>query len=459
MKNHSDEVTARRLELRTKSQRLEELMAVDAPDTAQQEELSQLPSELRDLTSQIDRLEALENAQMRLAVPVAAKDIASGSVSRVPAAQRAQHVEVKDNMPPGIEFARYALTLIAAKGNPDLAMQVAKARYPDQPRIQMLHKAAVAGATTTDATWAGPLVEAQTLVSEFVEFLRPMTIVGKFGQGGIPSLRRIPFNVRILGQTSGGSASWVGQAAPKPLTKFDFNAVTLNWAKIAAIAVFSEELARFSSPSAETYVRDGLTAAIVERLDTDFIDPDKALAANVSPASITNGVVPVTSAGTDADAVRADIQSLVSLFLAARIPMTAGVWIMPGSIALGLSLMRNAMGQKEFPDVNMKGGMLEGLPVITSDYAVVGSPATNLVALVSASDIFLSDDGGVSIDASREASLEMSDDPANESGTVVSMYQTNQVAVRAERYINWAKRRAAAAQYIADCQWGTGSPV
>ena len=42
-------------------------------------------------------------------------------------------------------------------------------------------------------------------------------IIGKFGTNGIPALRRVPFNVRILGQTSGGDAYWVGEGAPKPV--------------------------------------------------------------------------------------------------------------------------------------------------------------------------------------------------------------------------------------------------
>jgi hypothetical protein len=64
----------------------------------------------------------------------------------------------------------------------------------------------------------------------------------------------------------------------------------------------------------------------------------------------------------------------------------------------------------------------------------------------------------VSIDASREASLQMLDNPTVSSASgsplapvptsLVSMFQTNSVAIRAERYINWMKRRAAAAQYI-----------
>ena len=38
---------------------------------------------------------------------------------------------------------------------------------------------------------------------------------------------------------------------------------------------------------------------------------------------------------------------------------------------------------------------------------------------------------------------------------MVSMYQTNSVALRAERIISWAKARPSAVQGIANVQWGT----
>jgi hypothetical protein len=41
----------------------------------------------------------------------------------------------------------------------------------------------------------------------------------------------------------------------------------------------------------------------------------------------------------------------------------------------------------------------------------------------------------------------------------VSMYQTNSIAVRAERYINWLKARTTAVSFIDDANWGSiGSP-
>ena len=189
-------------------------------------------------------------------------------------------------------------------------------------------------------------------------------------------------------------------------------------------------------------------------MDTDFIDPAKAAVANVSPASITNGLTPATPSGVTGDAARADLQALrCSAFLVDNQNPTNAVLIMPNTLALSLSLMTNALGQPEFPGVTMRGGTLMGIPVIASQYAAMGSPVNNLVILANAAEIFLSDEGGVSIEASREASLEMSDTPTG-AGSVVSMYQTNQIALKAERFVNWQKRRATAVSYLDDVAWG-----
>jgi len=455
--NASEKVTQAKADLKAKTARLEDI-AKSGEDAALSDEVRDesrtLAGEVKALTDDIDRWEAIERAQAALAKPAAITSAGGGPMP-------VKHVTVEPvKLPPGMEFARYVITLMAARGNPVLALEIAKARYPDNPQIQMVHRAAVAGATTTDSAWLGALVTPTTLAAEFIEFLRPQTIIGKFGTGTIPSLRRVPFNVRILGQTSGATGAWVGQTVQKPLRKFGVAvAHTLNWAKVSAIMVFAEELARFSSPSAEMLIRDELVKALVERLDTDFVDPAKAIEANVSPASITNGLVALTPSGTDAAAVRADLAQLFQTFIDANNTPTQGVFITSNTVALALSLMMNALGQPEFPGITMTGGTLVGLPVIASQFAAVGSPVSNLLILANASDIFLSDDGGVAIDMSREATLEMSDDPANEVGTNVNMFQTNQIALRAERFINWAKRRTSAVAYLEDVAYAAGSPA
>jgi HK97 family phage major capsid protein len=347
------------------------------------------------------------------------------------------------------------------------AADVAKQWFPDSSSIHayFAQKAAVPAGTSTQAVFAGPLVYPTNLESEFIEFLRPQTIIGKFGTGGVPSLRRVPFNVRIPSQTSGGTGYWVGEGAPKPLTSFAFTSTTLGYTKVAAISVITQELARFSSPSAEMLVRDSLAAALIERIDRDFIDPAEAGSVGTQPASITNGLSALTSAGTSADNARTDVGVILKRYLEANQSVAGLVFIMPNALAMSLSLKVNSLGQAEFPSLGVNGGTLMGIPVITSQYAANESGAGNLVIAVNAPEVFLADDGQVTVDASQEASLQMSDAPTGSatSGTgasVVSMYQTNSIALRAERFINWAKRRSTAVVYMDDVNWGSiGSPA
>ena len=71
-------------------------------------------------------------------------------------------------------------------------------------------------------------------------------------------------------------------------------------------------------------------------------------------------------------------------------------------------------------------------------------------------EVFLADDGGVSIDISREASVQMDsapDNPALATTILISAFQHNLALIRAERYCNWLKRRAEAAQFISGAKY------
>lgn len=447
-------------------------------DAKEQEEFDTASDDVEAIDQELKDLRRLEKVQLKQAKPVVADpdepdDDGDDTVDpAVPGINRQAKsiVAIPKKLEKGIMFARFVKCLAANRGDASRAYNMSK-QYTDSPQVMNVLKAmrdgmdqvfktAVAGGTTTDGTWAGPLVQYTQFAGDFIEFLRPQTIVGKFGQGGIPALRAVPFNIHIRGQTSGGSGYWVGSGKPKPLTKYDFEDVYLGFAKVATIAVLTEELLRFSNPSAEVLVRDALAASLIERIDIDFVDPTKAAVSNVSPASITNGVTAIHSTGVTAADVRADIAAAMSVFIANNISPTTAVWIMPATIALRLSLLRNAFGQPEFPLITMNGGTLEGIPVITSEY-VPSVTAGALVILANASDIWLSDDGAVTIDASREASLQMLDNPTNSASdgtptTMVSMFQTDSVALRAERYINWQKRRANAVVTVDQVVWTGG---
>lgn len=459
MKSVQEQITAFEAKRAAAHARMEEIMSKSADeertlDDTEQTEYDELSGDVESIDKHLVRLRSLQKAQAATARPATGGDTDAGSRARSPIITLNQKPAV-----PGLNFARYVKCLAASHGNRMEALEIAKFRYPDLQDLHTVLKSAVAAGTTTDADWAASLFEYNTLASEFIDFLRPQTILGKFGVGGIPSLHTIPFNVRIQSQTTGGAGYWTGQGKGKGLTRFNFTAVNLGQYKVANIAVLTEELVRFSNPSADLLVRKALAAALIERLDTDFVDPGKSLSAGVSPASITNGVSPITSSGSDANGLRADMAAAMLQLSSANISLLSAVWITNSANALNIGLMRNALGQPEFPGMAITGGTLMGLPVIVSDY-VPNDTSGGLLILVAADEVFLADDGVVTIDASREASLEMeetpsqaSDVPTPSSTNMVSMWQTNSVALRAERHINWQKRRADAVAYVSGANY------
>lgn len=425
-------------------------------DASEKESFDSLAAEIDAIDAELIDLRKMEKININKAVPVLGdtQDIATQSRSGADVT-RVQVLPKK--LPPGIGFTRFVMATAMAKGNPMHAVEIFKSRerwMAETPQVLDILKAAVTAGSTSDTTFASPLVNYQILVEEFIEYLRPLTIIGR-----IVGLTRVPFKVKIGRQTGGATVNWVGEGAPKPLTSMAFDSVTLDFAKIAGIIVLNEELLRLGTPSAELLVRNDLAKAIVQFMDAQFVDPTKAAVANVSPASITNGVTPIAATGTTGAALRADMKTLLSQFLTNNMQVSDVVILMSQRLALGISLMTNSLGQGEFPGLSLNGGDLLKLPVITSEnIPSTGSSPTDgdPIIVVSAPDILLADDGQVTIDASREASLQMDtapDSPATASTVMVSLWQQNQIALRAERWVNWAKRRSTAVSYISNAKY------
>lgn len=458
MKTYAEQIADLEATREAKAKRMKEVVqkSIDegrSTDTAESEEFDNIEQEIKSLDADIKRLGVL--AKMDAATAKAIKpDNTNEDAARV-----VSSVQVKNTQKfePGVAFAQAAKCLALGSLEHRNATDIAKALYAGRDDViaateALVTKAAVPAATTTGATWAAPLVQVGGVYADFIEFLRPQSIIGRFGAGGVPALRRVPFRTPLVGQTSGGEGYWTGEGQAKPLTQFDLASTILEPLKIANIAVATMELIRDSSPSADVLIRDQLAAAITSRLDTDFINPAKAAVAGVSPASILNGVTAIPSTGTDAEGVRNDVRLLFNAFIAANNAPTSGVFIMAATTALALGLMMNPLGQSDFPGIGMNGGTFMGLPVIVSQYVPAGT-----VALVNASDIYLADEGGIELAMSTEASLQMDnapDNPTTATTVLVSLWQRNLVGFRAERTINWARRRPSAVAYLSGVAWG-----
>jgi HK97 family phage major capsid protein len=189
-------------------------------------------------------------------------------------------------------------------------------------------KTAVTAGSTSDTAWGGPLVNYRSSRTS------SSSSAPADDHRSHPGLTRVPFKVKIPRQTGGATVNWVGEGAPKPLTSLAFDSVTLDFAKIAGIIVINQELARLATPSAELLVRNDLAKAVVQFMDSQFVDPTKSATSGVSPASITNGVTPTIATGTTGAALRADMKTMLSAFLTANMQVSNVVLLMSQRVAL-----------------------------------------------------------------------------------------------------------------------------
>jgi HK97 family phage major capsid protein len=436
----------------------EEGRTLNAKET---EEYDGLQSDVMSIDEHLVRLRAHE--KMAVANAVSVNNNAASS-QQAATQTRTGIVTVKGpTIPPGTAFTRYAMALMGAvidkrRRSPlqiaesqnhwkDTTPQVAKVLGSNIDIPSIFNEAVAAGDTATSG-WASELADYTYMASEFIEFLRPQTILGK-----MTGLRNVPFNIRMPKQDAGSSVNWVGEGNPKPVSKLSFDTMTLRFAKAAGIVVITDELVRFSNPAAEALVRTDLANAIRQFLDEQFVNPSVTAVANVNPASITNGAPTQVASGTTADDLRNDIAAALQSMIAANLDPGDVAIVMRPTLAVQIMMMRNLLGQKEFPDIRPNGGTLEGFAVVTSN-----SVPSGVMVFVKQSEILLADDGGIAVDASREATILMDDGVSPATTTTVSLFQNNMVALRVERVINWERRRTEAVFYITSASYGSTSP-
>ena len=450
-KTIQDQLSAFAAKRQANTDRLSEIMTKSADegstlDESQREEYETLKAECSSIDEHMTRLKDYEQILIKNAAPVTKANVDNDGGVNV---RKGSIISVHSNLPKGTGFTRYAIALARSKGNLVQAVEIAK-QWTDSPEVLTCLKGGVAIGTTTDANWATELADYTYMASEFVELLRPATIVGR-----IQGLRRVPFMIRMPKAASGVSAGWVGQGAGKPVGKMDFDTVTLPQHKIACIVVLTEELVRFSNPAAEAVVRQDMIDAISQYMDQQFIDPTVTYSAGVRPAAITQGVSGTAFSGVTVANVLTDVAVMMNRLITGNISLKAGVWVMHPRTALFLSMMRTAQDVYAFPNITMTGGTFYGLPVVTSANMPIDTGNDTYIVLMDASEIYLADDGGVTLDVSREASLEMVDNPTGGGTAVslVSLWQNNLVGLRAERFITWKRRRDAAVALLEDISY------
>jgi HK97 family phage major capsid protein len=331
------------------------------------------------------------------------------------------------------------MAVAAGKGSLSDTLAYAKRWDAQTPQVSAYIKAIAGTSVVGSPAWGGELVNPNTMATEFVELLTPQTIIGR-----VPGFRNVPFNIPIITQTGGSTFTWVGEGASKGVGELAFTRTTIGYHKVAGIVVLTDELVRQSTPAAEEVVRRDMVEQCAKFLDEAFIQVAKTANTGVNPASITNGVTSPAASGTTLSDLQYDLNVALATFDTAGVSTDGLVIVTTPALARGISMLTNPLGQAPTGfNVSPTGGTLLGYPVIVSSSVDAGT-----IVIFKPSEIFLADDGRVTLDASNQATLDM--DGGSPATATFSLWQNNCVGIRAERWITWLKRRATGVVAVID---------
>jgi HK97 family phage major capsid protein len=308
--------------------------------------------------------------------------------------------------------------------------------YTLSPRDIEQTKAAVLAGGTASGDWSEQLANYQILASAFLESLRNFGAFDKL----LPSMKRVPFRTRIGTNTSAVTGATVGQQSVKPISKLSLTATQIDEAKVAAIMVVTEELARASDSTAGNLFATELSNAIAVATDSFFV------------TELTSGATSFASNGATAEHTRVDLRGLLAaITTGARSQLFL---LTTSTIAKALSVLHTNTGAVAFEDVRYNGGSIGGVELIVSD----GVPSGTML-LVDATQIAAASET-IRLDSSREALLNMDTSPDSPAaGTVMqSLWQYNMVGLLAERFVGIEKLTSKGVAVVTSVSYSGDSP-
>lgn len=354
-------------------------------------------------------------------------------------------------LPRGTLFTRLAITravCLKAMRSGDFAdhgdVLYARERWGDRSGATMILKSGIAAGSSDDADFGSKLADTRQAATEFLEIVRPATIIGKL------AARRVPAGVLVATNTGGATAFWRGESKAVRFQRMAFERARLKTLHLSGMIVISDEQFEDESPEAEDLMRRDLVRATVELSDATFIDPSNTGTTDVMPASITNTAVTFASGGILED----DLAAAVEIFAG---DFETAAWVLHPRLAVEIAL--RARGKGVGAALGARGGDLLGMPVITSQsapYDVSGG----LITLVDAAGIALVD-GSAAVTVSDQAAVELdtapqgaSDTPTAASATLISLWQTGNTAFKVARELNWRVARPGAVVTVSGCNYG-----
>jgi hypothetical protein len=334
------------------------------------------------------------------------------------------------------EFVQAAKVLMLAHMQGGPPVEIAERRRLSPRVIDFVRSAQTAGSMS--GTW-GEQLAIRNLANGFLGSLSSISVFDLLW----PNFLQVPLRTSILSVSATLTATPIAEANVKPLSKISLTAGDLDGVKVIGLLGITAEVLKITDPVATNLLRAELARAI-SRAGNTYLLP-----------VLTSGASSFASSGTTATAIRQDIRTLL-----AAVSSGAGsklYLIVPPVIAEAWSIVGDASGAAAFPTCTFDGGSLAGIPVVVCNEAV----ATEII-LCDATQIAAGQEGTLTIDATTEASFDFSDpgdSPVSASTNMISLWQNDLAALKAERIIGAKLLRTTAAAKITGAAYTGNSPA
>lgn len=292
-------------------------------------------------------------------------------------------------------FAGKLIRAIASSPrDPERAIKEAKRLWGDEGSEDVV-KALAAGSAS-----AGGFIVPPEYSSDIIDLLYNRTAVRQLGARVVP----MQGTVSVPKLTGGGTAYYTGENANITPSEQTFGMLNLTAKTLAALVPISNSLLRWSSPSADSIVRDDLVTQMAVREDLAFIRGDGV---SNTPKGIRywiNTTNAFGTAGTSLANQTTDLGGAVLKLENANVPMTTMGWMMAPRTWNTLMTQRDTNGNYAWRE-EMVNGRLWGWPFVRTNQIPtnLGGGSETELYLVDFAQAVIGESTDLVVDASSEA--------------------------------------------------------
>ena len=298
-------------------------------------------------------------------------------------------------------------------------------------------------------------ITAATSTSDFSGFLKPEMSSPIFEQARRQSVvqqlaRQVPLGINgqdIPVVTSKATAAWVSEGGKKPASKGGMTLKSMSPKKIAGIIVVSAEVVRANPGNYIQLVRDDLAEAFATAFDAAALHGTDSPFGSGNNIDATSKAVGLGTAAASAGSIHADLNAGLRLLVNDNKKLTG--FALDTKVEPDLNGAVDTSGRPLYIDVPLegnapaaRGGRLLSRPSFMGDGVAAPVPSANSTAYPVAyggdwTQAAWGVVGGITYDVSTETAVTIN-------GELVSLWEHNLVAIRAEAEYGWLVNDTAA---------------